>query len=308
MFGYTGQEVLHLTIGELFLGISPLWLTKPLKMEASICEWVARRKDHSVFDAEASAKLVETPDGGRFVIVIRDISGTKRLERDLRQELLEKETLLKEVHHRIKNNLVSIETLLSMQAEAIESPEAASALHDATTRVSGIRILYEKLLVQNDYVEMAGKEYVETLMETICSIHPSSSKLVFHKDIQDFSMDAKRLLSLGIVINELLGNSLKYAFTDRASGAIHLVLHVQDDEITLSIHDNGRGFPDTVKKTGSSGFGLPLVSMICHQLGGSFASVGTGGTLCIVKVPRTGKQAGKRTITAQNHSRDQSLA
>ncbi len=287
MFGYEEYDLSRLSIGELFLGASPLWLIKPLKDSSSICEWVARRKDHSVFDAEASASLIDTKGGARFVVIIRDISATKRIERELSHQLAEKETLLKEVHHRIKNNLASLESLMSMQTEALNNPEAIAALYDAMARVSGIRILYEKLLIQEDYTELAGKEYVETLIDTIAGIYPIASRLVLHKDIQEFNMDSKRLLSMGIVINELLSNAMKYAFTDRASGSIHCILHLEDNEITLSIHDNGKGFPEGFNRTGNSGFGLPLVSMICQQLGGSFASVGTGGTLNIVKIPCT---------------------
>ncbi len=213
----------------------------------------------------------------------QDITARKLAEEEIKHQLAEKTILLKEVHHRIKNNIASIESLLLMQSESISSPEAVSALQDAIGRVSSIRVLYDKLLIGDDYNDTSVKNYTESLIEAIVSLFPSHLKIKIDMHIDDFTLDPKNLFSLGIILNELLTNIMKYAFKGRDSGLINISLSNSNNCITLTLQDNGVGLPDGFDISRSDGFGLTLVTMLSEQLGGVFTIENHNGTKNIVK-------------------------
>jgi PAS domain S-box-containing protein len=212
--------------------------------------------------------------------VNQDISGRKKAQQEIQRQLTEKEILLKEVHHRIKNNFASIGGLLSMHMQAVTSPEAVAALQDAIGRVDSMRLLYEKLLLGGDFQDASAKNYVESLATSVVSLFPDLAKVKLGMDVDEFKLDPKRLFPLGIIINELLTNIMKHAFAGKKSGAITLSLAKNGSRVTLTVQDNGVGLPSGFDISASRGFGLMLVKMLSQQLGGSFSIEKHKGTRC----------------------------
>jgi len=214
--------------------------------------------------------------------VNQDISERKRAEEEIKRQLAEKEVLLQEVHHRIKNNIASIGGILSLQLRSATHPEAIAVLQDTSARVDSMRVLYEKLLVSKDYQDVSVKKYVESLADAIVSLFPDQAKIRLNQQFVDFHLDPKRLFPLGIIINELLTNVMKYAFAGKKSGQIRLSLSKQDRRVSLVLQDNGVGLPEGFDPESSAGFGLKLVKMLSQQLGGSFTIEKHKGTRCTV--------------------------
>ncbi len=214
---------------------------------------------------------------------VTDITELKHAENKIKQQLKEKEILLREVHHRIKNNIASIEALLSMQLENIKNQEAVSALQDAISRVTSMRVLYEKLLISGEYSDIPLKNYIETLIDTILVLFPDNLKINCIKKIDDFKLSQKKLFNLGIIINELITNIMKYAFSGKDSGVININLDNNQGQAILTIQDNGKGLPENFNINSQKGFGLMLVSILTGELGGAFNIENHNGTRSVLK-------------------------
>ncbi len=151
-------------------------------------------------------------------------------------------------------------------------------LQEAIGRVDSMRLLYDKILLSEDYKEISVKNYIESLTDAIVALFPGSANVTVEKHIADFHLDAKQLFPLGLIINELLTNKMKYAFINRKTGLIKISLENADNHITLIMQDDGVGLPDGFDIDKSKGFGLMLVKMLSQQLGGSFSIETRNGT------------------------------
>ena len=223
--------------------------------------------------AENLAKTLTSRDN-----LVREIELRKEAEEKISIQLHEKETILKEVHHRIKNNFASIGSLLSLQAQSVTNPEAISTLMDAMGRINSMQVLYEKLLLTDDYQVTSVREYLDNLICDIISLFSEGLDITVERQIDDFRLDPKRLVPVGIIVNELLTNIMKYAFTGRASGLIEVVVKENSGNVNLTIQDNGNGLPDGFDVETQETFGLMLVKMLSEQLGGSFTIENDNGT------------------------------
>jgi PAS domain S-box-containing protein len=255
------------------------WLGVPLQINEKVLGViVVQSYDKAVAYDQNGVSLLE--------IIANQLSAyieRKQAEEEIKRQLSEKEILLKEVHHRIKNNIAAVESLLFLHSQSTANPEALSVLQDAIGRVDSMRILYDKLLLSEDYKDISVKNYLDDLIDTIVTLFPDKAKIKIEKRIADFNLDPRRLFPLGIIINELLTNKMKYAFIDKKAGAIKIFLTHADDHVSLSIQDNGRGLPDGFDIDKEKGFGLMLVKMLCQQLGGSFSMEKHKGTRCTVE-------------------------
>ncbi len=217
-------------------------------------------------------------DKCRFCVVFEDISERKQTEDEIKRQLAEKEILLKEVHHRIKNNIASIGGLISLQMQAVANPQAIAILRDAVGRINNMQLLYDKLLFEENYKDISVKTYLEDLTDTIIALFKDQAKIKLDRQIADFHLDAKRMFPLGSIINELLTNIMKYAFINRKTGLIKISLTKVGKHVTLTVQDNGRGLPPGFDIDKAKGFGLMLVKMLSQQLGGSFSWKSSKGT------------------------------
>lgn len=209
-------------------------------------------------------------------------SNVRKSEEMIKQQLREKETLLKEVHHRIKNNISSIKSLLTLQSGLISNAEAKSIINEALSRVESMYQIYQKLLLTEDYGELSVKEYLEDLVTAVINIYPEKEKVSVNMEIEDIPLNVKKLFPLGTIVNELITNSMKYAFAERESGSINIVVNKTNSTITVSIHDDGNGLPEDFDIATSAGFGSTLITMLTRQLGGTIVMENKNGTRCVV--------------------------
>lgn len=198
-----------------------------------------------------------------------DISELKESEERVKALLGEKELLLREVHHRIKNNMNTIRGLLVLQLSAEKNTEAAASLKDAESRIQSMIMLYDRLDRTENFREMSIKEYLEPLIREIVGSFNNSGIVTIETDIDDFILDVKILSPLGIIVNELITNIMKYAFPEKNSGIIRISASQIRGIVSLHIRDNGAGIPESVDFKKSTGFGLDLVAMLTEQIGGS---------------------------------------
>jgi two-component sensor histidine kinase/PAS domain-containing protein len=208
----------------------------------------------------------------KVIGTIMDITDRKQIEAMLAQQLTEKDILLREVHHRVKNNIAGIKSLLSLQAAAAAGPEVRDALQEALSRVQSMSELYEKLLLSDTYHETPLKEYAEDLLGSILQIFPDRAKADVETKIDDFLLDTNRAVSVGIILNELVTNVFKHAFVNRPAGTISVGIEKAGSMVTLAVRDDGVGSGTEAGLETNSGFGLTLVRMLTEQL---------NGTLCI---------------------------
>jgi two-component sensor histidine kinase len=198
----------------------------------------------------------------------------------LRSHIEEKELLIKEVHHRIKNNMASVQGLLRLQAETINNPEASKALIEAESRLHGMGVLYDKLYRQESVQSMSIKKYFPPLLEEILRLYPGMKNVSLETDIDDRILEAKLLASLGIMLNELVTNSLKHAFPETRTGTIRVELKsTAPDRVEFTYRDNGIGMPDSVLSGGTAGLGMMIIRGMAEQIGGTLKISRESGTL-----------------------------
>jgi two-component sensor histidine kinase/CheY-like chemotaxis protein len=219
-------------------------------------------------------------DEGSVVWVARDISKQKAAEMKADRLLKEKELLLREMHHRIKNNMATIASMLNLQASMIGESEASAALLEARSRVHGMMELYQRLYGSGDFHSVDAAGYLRSLLGEIESSFIFHHRIQIESDLEEIRIDAKILFPLGIIVNELVINSIKYAFPPgHEEGQISLVLRRESEtRIFLSIADNGIGMDPAIDPESSSGFGLTLVSTLAKQLGARREVSRVGGT------------------------------
>jgi PAS domain S-box-containing protein len=279
------------TIRHVMLSSTPL---NPEALEEGVTFTVLDITDRKAAEAALASRTRWFLLGlGGFVIILLILVGTlainlrqrkaaqavlRKNEELLSRQLSEKETLLREVHHRVKNNILGIEALLSMQASSDSNKEVKAALQDAISRIRSMGELYEKLLLSNEYREVSIKNYTEGLIESIFEVFPESDKIAVEKQIEDFTIDAKKAVFVGIILNELVTNALKYAFEGRGDGKLSITLERDEAAAKLTVQDNGVGLDLKKQPEKSSGFGLTLVKMLVEQLDGEYRIDIRGGT------------------------------
>lgn len=190
-------------------------------------------------------------------------------EKRIKTLLAEKELILKEVHHRIKNNMNTIYGLLTLQALSMSDEATVISLTDAGNRVRSMMLLYDKLYKNDDVTTLSIKTYLPPLIEEIASNFPNKEGIILEFSIDEIVLPATTLQPLGIIVNELLTNTMKYAFEGRTAGVISVSASLKGNAVTLTIADNGNGMPESVGFGQSSGFGLVLVKGLTQQLGGN---------------------------------------
>ncbi|MCF7794456.1 MAG: PAS domain S-box protein [Candidatus Cloacimonetes bacterium] len=212
-----------------------------------------------------------------------DITERKKAEEKVQQLLEEKELLLREVHHRIKNNMATIESLLRLQSKQIDNETAIAALNDANSRVKSMRILYDKLFRSDNFQAVDMKDYLSPLIDEVISVFPQKEEVEVIKKIASFSISAKLVFPLGIIVNELITNIMKYAFQNTENNQIIIKTKKIDDRAQLIIKDNGGGLPADFDLKNSSGFGLQLVDMLTNQIRGNIKFESEYGTRITMK-------------------------
>jgi two-component sensor histidine kinase/PAS domain-containing protein len=197
------------------------------------------------------------------------------INKQLKQLLDERDLIIKEVYHRVKNNMSTMSSLLNIQSLHVNDEKAKDALHESSSRIKAMQIIYDKLIYSSDFLHIDLKGYLSNLIVSIFdSYGAKSGKVKLNIDIDSYVTDTKTATTCGIIINELLTNSMKYAFPGDMEGIIKITLTAAGNKINLVIHDSGIGIP----QERGGGFGMYLVSSLVKQLGGDMEIKRGNGT------------------------------
>lgn len=203
----------------------------------------------------------------------------------LERQLEENRTLLVEVHHRIKNNMTTVLNLLSLQASSAEVPEVTSALRDAANRVRTMVVLYDRLYRSENQDSAVAGDYIESLARAVLGSLGQDATIRVRVDADDTELPAHALSTLGIIVNELVTNTVKHAFAPGEEGTISLRIRRDAMRVTIVYEDDGAGLPSDVVDEGRSGFGLMLVHALADQLGGTASFEAADGTKVTLAFP-----------------------
>ena len=207
-----------------------------------------------------------------------DITQYKEAQKKIADLLKEKELILKEVHHRIKNNLNTVMSILSIHSNHVNAPETITALQDAKSRVNTMLEVYNKLYKSENLLQISMKEYLSPLIDEIIDLFPDMKHITLKTSLDNIPVNVKLLPTIGIIINELLTNIAKYAFKGKTNGEIFISASVKESHIKLVVKDNGVGIEDIMKLQTSKGLGLQLVNLLTDQLNGKLTIDGKNGT------------------------------
>lgn len=231
-----------------------------------------------------------TDAAGRLLLggVSVDINEQIRAEQALAGTLADKETLLKELHHRVKNNLQVISSLLSMQAEALEVPSARQALEETQKRVRSMVLIHERLNRDQDAGELNFREYVEALSRDLLDSYGAKpAQIRLRLELDTVWLELSQATPCGLILNELLTNSLKYAFPEQHCGEILVALaSSEDDFVKLTVADDGVGMPPDLDWRKSPSLGLRIVDILGRQLDATIQQLPSTGTAFCLTFPR----------------------
>jgi two-component system, sensor histidine kinase PdtaS len=244
------------------------------------------RSEEVIADAEGNEReydVIKVPlyhdDNTRKGLVVfgRDITDAKRAEANVISSLKEKETLLREVHHRVKNNMQVITSLLSLHTEKTADPEARRLLEDTSARVRSMALVHDRLYKSDMLSAIPFKDYLSELTDQLVSDH-GKGRAEIHLDVDDVSLGIGSAIPAGLIINELVTNSLSHAFPKESKGRVDVVLKKVGDRCSLMISDNGTGFPKQIDYRSTPTLGMQLVTTLVDQLQGKIALQTDHGT------------------------------
>jgi PAS domain S-box-containing protein len=294
MLGYTSEE-LDTTVQQ---GIDLMHPDDIQMVERAVKEHIKGIVDHYYIEYRLKTKsgnykwirdcgkiMVRDAEGNpvRLCGTHEDVDERKRIRDRVDTLLAEKELILKEVHHRIKNNMNTISGLLSLQASTISDPNAGKALEDAGNRIRCMSLLYDKLYRSTGYSEVSVKEYLHTLVDDIVLNFPNSPTVRIEKDLMEFELNAKKVQPIGIIVNELLTNIMKYAFKGKGGGLIRVSAAKSSGHVAIFVEDDGIGMPEFTTFENSTGFGLRLVKALAQQLDGTIRIEQGRGTKVVLE-------------------------
>jgi two-component sensor histidine kinase len=251
--------------------------------------WLPRSTDG---DADEACLLVSTSPmqfrrGRKILVCAQDITVQKRTHRALESALAEKTILLKEIHHRVKNNLAVISSLLSMKADAVDNPKARQALEESQQRVYSMALIHEHLYGNEHLDRIDFAEYATELVERLhAALASEPVHIAIELALDPIELAIEQAVPCGLILNELLTNAFKYAFRGRARGRIAVSFRESSGMRELSVEDDGVGIPqDRLDGTTCSSLGLRIIEVLTHQLDGTLKHEPCSGTRVVLRFP-----------------------
>ncbi|MBP7736931.1 MAG: PAS domain S-box protein [Spirochaetes bacterium] len=298
LLSMTGYERDELT-GKLFIDF-----LHPEDRERILGEFqIGSRNPRDMFDIEfrfmhkngSAVHLYSTPTVYRFKdtilgfnAIILDITERKRAEEQIKSSLMEKEVLLKEIHHRVKNNFQIIISLINLQSNTLKDPILMKMFNDSTNRIRAMALVHEKLYRSDDIAKIDFTSYLKTISEELHSSYSTSlNNPQLHIEADEIHLGLDQAIPCGLIVNELITNALKYAFPEgNADNDIRITLQRSgENDVTLIVRDNGIGLPENIDINTTSSLGLQLVSVLIKQIHGTYSIDRSGGTSWIMTFP-----------------------
>ncbi len=286
LVGYEREELLRMNARQLILDPAEDRLDPELDEiragSVSRRTWMARHKDGSVVDVEATISQLSD---GTLLGVARDITRRKQLEHEVRTSLAEKETLLREIHHRVKNNLQVVSSLLHFHAKRYSAPEDIAAFKALRQRIFAMTLVHERLYRARDVARIDFGEYIRELVVELRRSMTVRAGVEIVCATDDIRLPIEQAMPCGMIVNELVTNALKHAFADGRGGRVTVTLSVRDGVIGIAVCDDGVGFPAGFDGGGSGSFGWQLLDTLVKQLDGTLAATNETGACVRVEFP-----------------------
>jgi PAS domain S-box-containing protein len=251
-------------------------------------EFVHRLADGSKRDVEVYSGGIDY-DGRRMLYsFVFDITERKKSEEALRQLVAQKDMLMRELQHRVKNNLNVIASLLSLEKENSPGVECDRILSQSVDRIKAIANIYERLYLSKDLVRVDLKEYLSSLVKNIFEVNTlKNGKIHFTLSAENASCNSDTALPVGLIVNELVTNSIKYAFGPGTTGKVSISLRQTGETIRIEISDNGSGLEDDFDIEKSSSMGMVLIRSLTAQIRGKISITGKEGATAVLEFPHT---------------------
>lgn len=274
LFGYREQELKGLELDKVIVRAKDHEDAQKLTKSEQVLEVTERRvrKDGKILDViiYAVPVVVDKQVVGIYGIYV-DITERKKTEKQLRKSLKEKEMLLAEVHHRVKNNLAVITGLLDLQSYSTENETARCILKDSLMRIHSIALVHEKFYQSEDFEQVEISQYFRELAAKVHeNMKQGNTDVQVNLDMDMAKLPITKAIPAGLLLNELLVNSYKHAFKNKKEGEICVQLQNNDDRLKLTVRDNGQGLPEELSGDIEQSLGMNLVETLAGQLGATF--------------------------------------
>jgi len=278
VFGYPRVELLGKSVEQLVperfrhqhAGLRGSYLAEPRSRPMGAGrDLYALRKDGSEFPVEIGLNPIETDRGTMVLSAIVDISDRKQKEERITAALKEKDILLAEIHHRVKNNLQVIHSLFDLQSGRIADPVAIGMLRESQNRIRSMALIHQRLYEGKDFACVDFRSFLQTMVPTLMSSYGADPSRIAPKiRAEEVQLPINAAVPCGLVINELVSNVLKHAFPGNRGGEIEIDFRRGlDSDVILSVSDNGIGLPDSFSLSNASTLGMQLLSLLADQLG-----------------------------------------
>jgi PAS domain S-box-containing protein len=244
-----------------------------------------RKKNGKLYWESVTIASVRDPNGeiSNFIAIQEDITEKKQTQKQLKS-LREKETLLREIHHRVKNNLQIISSLMNLQLHSIPDDSTIEIFKQCESRIKAMALIHEKLYQSEDIEKIDFKEYLKSfIFHIIHSHHLDHTKIKIKMQVAHIFLSIDKAIPCGLIFNELITNTVKHAFSQTSEGLIKVSLQIEDNSYALIVSDNGKGLPEDFNIQKQKSLGLQLVEMLVKQLKGKL-EFSSGGKYTIFKI------------------------
>jgi PAS domain S-box-containing protein len=288
LLGYSEKEMLSKTFSDVThpedvqVGLDAVKDLVSGERDSTSIEKRYVRKDGELVNVIISPTIIRDSEGGplHFVALFQDVTERKWAEEQLKESLREKDVLLNEIQHRVKNNLQVITSLIKLQGRFTGNEESIRHLEECRSRVKAMAIVQDLLFQSKELRNVGMRDYVGMLTRSLMKSHAITSNINTDLDVEPVVLNAETVIPCGLIINELMSNSLEHAFPDGGGGEVRVSLKRMDDgRLMLSVSDNGIGMPEGMDFRKSETLGLQLVTSIVEdQLRGEIEFVINEGT------------------------------
>ena len=285
--GYTHEELMHMRPADIVHPESRqalIGVLSTLRTEGhAVCESTHLTKDGKSIPVELSIQLFDMDGKPAIIANARDITERKLADGLIRAALREKEILLREIHHRVKNNMQVISSLLNLQASKTQDPVTKAILEESRQRVRSIAIIHEKLYNSENLANIDFAIYLKSLADELCKSF-GRPEILCVLDLEAIPFEVDKAIPAGLIVNELLTNSLRHAFPPGTKGTVWVHLRsIGDQNVELVVRDDGVGFPAGTDISSATTMGLAIVRTLVEQMRGTLTMDTSHGTSCTMR-------------------------